>query len=72
MKSDMKFHDNILKHEEKEKEVSIIHFFTKKNCDSQVYILKILIKFVPDINLTYKDLAPKILRKNIPFLFLDR
>ena len=72
MKSDMKYHDNILKYEEKEKEVTIIHFFTKKNCDSQDYILKILIKLVPDINLTYKDLAPKILRKNIPFLFLDR
>jgi len=61
MKSDMKFHDNILKHEEKEKEVATIHFFTKKNGDAQDYILKILIKFVPDINLTYKDLAPKIL-----------
>ena len=61
MKSDMKLHDNILKHDEKEKEVATIHFFTKKNGDSQDYILKILIKFVPDIKLTYKDLAPKIL-----------
>ena len=58
-KIDMKLHDNILKHEEKEKEVATIHFFTKKN--DQDYILKILIKFCPGINLTYKDLAPKIL-----------
>lgn len=61
MKSDMKFHENILKYEEKEKEVATIHFFTKKNGDSQEYVLKILIKFFPDINLTYKDLAPKII-----------
>ena len=61
MKSDMKFHENILKYEEKEKEVATIHFFTKKNGDAQEYVLKILIKFCPDINLTYKDLAPKII-----------
>ena len=61
MKSDMKFHENILKYEEKEKEVATIHFFTKKNGDAQEYVLKILIKFFPDINLTYKDLAPKII-----------
>lgn len=61
MKSDMKFHENILKYEEKEKEVATIHFFTKKNDNAQEYVLKILIKFFPDINLTYKDLAPKIL-----------
>ena len=60
MKNDMKFHENILKSEEKEKEITTIHFFTKKN-DTQNYILKILIKFFPDINLKYKDLAPKIL-----------
>ena len=60
MKNDMKFHENILKSEEKEKEITIIHFFNKKN-DTQNYILKILIKFFPDINLKYKDLAPKIL-----------
>ena len=59
MKSDMKFHENILKSEEKEKEIATIHFFNKKN-DEQNYILKILIKFCPDINLKYKDLAPKI------------
>ena len=60
MKNDMKFHENILKSEEKEKEIATIHFFNKKN-DTQNYILKILIKFFPDINLKYKDLAPKIL-----------
>ena len=60
MKNDMKFHENILKSEEKEKEITTIHFFNKKN-DTQNYILKILIKFFPDINLKYKDLAPKIL-----------
>ena len=61
MKNDMKFHENILKSEEKEKEVTTIHFFSKKNGNAQEYILKILIKFCPDTNLTYKDLAPKIL-----------
>ena len=61
IKNNMKFHENILKSEEKEKEVATIHFFTKKNGDTDNYILKILIKFCPDINLTYKDLAPKIL-----------
>ena len=60
MKSDMKFHENILKSEEKEKEITTIHFFNKKNEENN-YILKILIKFCPDINLKYKDLAPKIL-----------
>ena len=60
MKNDMKFHENILKSEEKEKEVTTIHFFSKKNGNAQEYILKILIKFCPDTNLTYKDLAPKI------------
>ena len=30
MKNDMKFHENILKSEKKEKEVATIHFFTKK------------------------------------------
>ena len=60
MKTDMKFHENILKSEEKEKEIATIHFFNKKN-DTQNYVLKILIKFFPDINLKYKDLAPKIL-----------
>jgi hypothetical protein len=60
MKTDMKFHENILKSEEKEKEIATIHFFNKKN-DIQNYVLKILIKFFPDINLKYKDLAPKIL-----------
>ena len=62
MKSDMKFHENILKSEEKEKEkeIATIHFFNKKN-EANNYILKILIKFCPDINLKYKDLAPKIL-----------
>ena len=58
-KSDMKFHENILKHEEKEKEIASIQFFNKKNGDKN-YVLKILIKFCPDINLKYKDLAPKI------------
>jgi hypothetical protein len=60
MKSDMKFHENILKSEEKEKEITTIHFFNKINEENN-YILKILIKFCPDINLKYKDLAPKIL-----------
>ena len=60
MKTDMKFHENILKSEEKEKEIATIHFFNKKS-DTQNYVLKILIKFFPDINLKYKDLAPKIL-----------
>ena len=60
MKNDMKFHENILKSEEKEKEVTTIHFFSKKNGKAKEYILKILIKFCPDTNLTYKDLAPKI------------
>ena len=62
MKSEMKFHENILKSEEKEKEkeITTIHFFNKKN-EANNYILKILIKFCPDINLIYKDLAPKIL-----------
>ena len=31
MKNDMKFHENILKSEEKEKEITTIHFFNKKN-----------------------------------------
>ena len=61
MKDNMKFHENILKPEEKEKEVATIHFFTKKNDESEKYVLKILIKFFPGINMTYKDLAPKIL-----------
>ena len=61
MRNDMKLHENILKYEEKEKEVATIHFFTKKNGESQDYLIKILIKFCPGINLTYKDLAPKIL-----------
>ena len=61
MKDNMKFHENILKPEEKEKEVATIHFFTKKNDESEKYVLKILIKFSPGINMTYKDLAPKIL-----------
>ena len=60
IKSDMKFHENLLKCEEKEKEITTIHFFAKKNEETN-YILKILIKFCPDVNLTYKDLAPKIL-----------
>jgi translation initiation factor 1 (eIF-1/SUI1) len=60
MKSDMKFHENILKSEEKEKEITTIHFFTKKN-EGQNYLIKILIKFFPGLNTTYKDLAPKIL-----------
>jgi predicted RNA-binding protein with PIN domain len=61
IKSNMKFHENILKPEEKEKEVATIHFFTKKSEGQDMYILKILIKFAPEINMTYKDLAPKIL-----------
>jgi hypothetical protein len=61
MKDNMKFHENILKPEEKEKEVATIHFFAKKNDESEKYVLKILIKFFPGINMTYKDLAPKIL-----------
>ena len=61
IKDNMKFNENILKSEEKEKEITTIHFFTKKNDESEKYILKILIKFIPGINLTYKDLAPKIL-----------
>ena len=61
MKDNMKFHENILKPEEKEKEVTTIHFFAKKNDESEKYVLKILIKFFPGINMTYKDLAPKIL-----------
>ena len=60
IKSNMKFHENLLKPEEKEKEIATLHFFTKKN-DEQNYILKILIKFSPGLNTTYKDLAPKIL-----------
>ena len=54
IKSDMKFHENILKYEEKEKEVTTIHFFSKKNEEIN-YTLKILIKFFPDVNLIYKD-----------------
>ena len=61
IKSNMKFHENLLKSEDKEKEITTIHFFTKNNDESNKYILKILIKFMPGINLTYKDLAPKIL-----------
>ena len=61
IKSNMKFHENLLKSEDKEKEITTIHFFTKKNDENEKYILKILIKFMPGINLTYKDLAPKIL-----------
>ena len=61
IKDNMKFHENLLKSEEKEKEVATIHFFTKKNDEKEKYILKILIKFFPGINMTYKDLAPKIL-----------
>ena len=56
----MKFHENLLKPEEKEKEITTIHFFTKKN-EGQNYLIKILIKFFPGLNTTYKDLAPKIL-----------
>ena len=55
-----KFSENILKYEERDKEVATIHFFQKKN-EAANYTLKILIKFRPDVNLTYKDLAPKIL-----------
>ena len=61
IKDNMKFHENLLKSEEKEKDVATIHFFTKKNDEREKYILKILIKFFPGINMTYKDLAPKIL-----------
>jgi hypothetical protein len=61
MKDNMKFHENILKPEEKEKEIATIHFFTKKNDENEKYVLKILIKFFPGINMIYKDLAPKIL-----------
>jgi translation initiation factor 1 (eIF-1/SUI1) len=60
IKSNMKFHENLLKPEEKEKEITTIHFFTKKN-EGQNYLIKILIKFIPGLNTTYKDLAPKIL-----------
>ena len=60
IKNNMKFHENILKPEQTEKEVATIHFFEKKNEISN-YVLKILIKFCPDVNLTYQDLAPKIL-----------
>ena len=60
IKSNMKFHENLLKPEEKEKEITAIHFFTKKN-EGQNYLIKILIKFFPGLNTTYKDLAPKIL-----------
>lgn len=60
IKSNMKFHENLLKPEEKEKEITTIHFFTKKN-EGQNYLIKILIKFFPGLNTTYKDLAPKIL-----------
>ena len=61
IKDNMKFHENLLKSEEKEKEIAAIHFFTKKNDEREKYILKILIKFFPGINMTYKDLATKIL-----------
>ena len=61
IKDNMKFHENLLKSEEKEKEIATIHFFTKKNDEKEKFILKILIKFFPGINMTYKDLAPKIL-----------
>ena len=60
IKSNMKFHENLLKPEEKEKEITKIHFFTKKN-NGQNYLITILIKFFPGLNTTYKDLAPKIL-----------
>ena len=61
IKNNMKFHENLLKAEEKEKEIATIHFFAKKYDENNKYILKILIKFSPGINLSYKDLAPKIL-----------
>ena len=61
IKNNMKFHENLLKSEEKEKEIATIHFFTKNSDESNKYILKILIKFIPGFNVTYKDLAPKIL-----------
>ena len=60
IKTNMKFHENLLKPEEKEKEITTIQFFTKKN-EGQNYLIKILIKFFPGLNTTYKDLAPKIL-----------
>ena len=61
IKNNMKLHENILKPEENEKEVATIHFFTKKNDGQNMYILKILIKLTPGFNMTYKDIAPKIL-----------
>lgn len=61
-KVEMKLHENILKPKEgeKEKEIATIHFFTKKNLGGN-YLIKILIKFLPDDNLCFKDVAAKIL-----------
>ena len=36
MKADMKFHENILKSEEKEKEIATIHFFNKNKSKNSV------------------------------------
>ena len=51
----------ILTPKRQRKKIANIHFFTKKDDESEKYVLKILIKFIPWINMTYKDLAPKIL-----------
>ena len=61
IKNDMKIHENILKPEikENEKEIATINFF-KKNDGEKEYIVKILVKFFTDSNMSYKDLAPKI------------
>lgn len=62
IKNDMKIHENILKAEtkENEKEIATIHFFKKKDGENE-YNIKILVKFCGDLNLNYKDLAPKII-----------
>lgn len=61
IKNDMKIHENILKPEikENEKEIATIKFFKKNNVGNE-YIIKILVKFFSDLNMSYKDLAPKI------------
>ena len=53
--------ENILKPEikENEKEIATIKFFKKNNGEKE-YIIKILVKFFTDLNMSYKDLAPKI------------
>ena len=51
---------NILKDENsnKNKEIATIHFFKKKD---DIYKIRILIKFLPNQNIKYQDVASKIM-----------